>query len=71
LFAQSRIELIIADSFDRASLDAMVARTGVVLSTVGPFFVYGDALVQVGGWVVMQSCMAVAMARVVCEWSRL
>ena len=37
--------LIVADASDPASLDAMAARTKVVLTTVGPYQLYGDALV--------------------------
>lgn len=36
---------IVADSFDRASLDALAARTRVVLTTVGPYARYGSELV--------------------------
>lgn len=36
---------ILADSFDRKSLDAMCARTSVVLTTVGPYARYGTPLV--------------------------
>lgn len=39
------VELLVADSADRASLDALVARGRVVLSTVGPYAQYGSALV--------------------------
>src|SRR6188474_1355059 len=35
--ALADLELIEADSADRQSLDAMVARTRVVISTVGPY----------------------------------
>ena len=38
--------LITANSDDPASLAAMCARTRVVLSTVGPYQLYGDALVE-------------------------
>lgn len=37
--------LVVADADDPASLDAMCARTRVVLTTVGPYQLYGDALV--------------------------
>lgn len=37
--------LIVADADDPASLDAMCRRTRVVLTTVGPYQLYGDALV--------------------------
>ena len=37
--------LIVADASDRASLDAMAARTQVVLTTVGPYQLYGSDLV--------------------------
>lgn len=40
------IPMIIADSSDRASLDAMVARTKVVCTTVGPYAKYGPELVS-------------------------
>ncbi len=39
------LELIEADSADRTSLDAMVARTRVVISTVGPYLQFGEPLV--------------------------
>jgi len=39
------LELIEADSADRASLDAMVRRTKVVISTVGPYIQHGEPLV--------------------------
>ena len=37
--------LVVADADDAASLEAMCARTRVVLTTVGPYQLYGDALV--------------------------
>jgi short subunit dehydrogenase-like uncharacterized protein len=39
------LELIEADSSDRASLDAMVRRSKVVISTVGPYQQFGEPLV--------------------------
>lgn len=41
-----RIPLIVANSHDKESLDAMVARTKVICTTVGPYALYGDALVE-------------------------
>jgi short subunit dehydrogenase-like uncharacterized protein len=38
--------LIVADAADPASLDAMVKRTKVVLTTVGPYQLYGNELVE-------------------------
>ncbi|SUA73750.1 Putative trans-acting enoyl reductase Rv2449c [Nocardia otitidiscaviarum] len=38
--------LVIADSSDQASLDALAARTKVVVTTVGPYLRYGLPLVQ-------------------------
>lgn len=38
-------EVLVADSADRASLDAMVARARVIISTVGPYARYGSELV--------------------------
>jgi|EP01049_Picozoa_sp_SAG25_P005685 short subunit dehydrogenase-like uncharacterized protein len=42
----AQLPLIVADSSDAASLRALVSRTKVVLSTVGPFALYGTPLVQ-------------------------
>lgn len=39
------VPMVIADSHDESSLRAMAARTAVVSSTVGPFALYGGALV--------------------------
>ena len=39
------IPLIVADSHDKASLDAMVKRTKVICTTVGPYAKYGNELV--------------------------
>ena len=39
-------EILVADSFDRPSLDAMTSRTRVVCTTVGPYATYGDPLVE-------------------------
>ena len=38
--------LVVADTSDSASLDAMVARTKVVATTVGPYQLYGSDLVR-------------------------
>jgi short subunit dehydrogenase-like uncharacterized protein len=38
-------EVIVADALDTAALNAMAARAKVVLSTAGPFALYGSALV--------------------------
>ncbi len=38
--------MIVADASDPASLEAMSKRTKVVLTTVGPYQLYGDALVE-------------------------
>ncbi len=40
------IPVIIADSFDEAALAAMCQRTSVVISTVGPYALYGEALLR-------------------------
>lgn len=44
--AGARVKQIIADSADAASLDAMVAASSVVISTVGPYAKYGSLLVE-------------------------
>lgn len=41
----ANLDLIIADSKDRASLDALAASTSVVCTTVGPYAKYGSDLV--------------------------
>lgn len=38
--------IIVADASDQSSLDAMVASAGVILTTVGPYSVYGSPLVE-------------------------
>lgn len=43
--AARTLPLIQADSHDRASLDALVARTRLVLTTVGPYALHGQTLV--------------------------
>ncbi|MDT8437930.1 MAG: saccharopine dehydrogenase NADP-binding domain-containing protein [Wenzhouxiangellaceae bacterium] len=43
--AARALPLIQADSHDRASLDALVARTRLVLTTVGPYALHGQRLV--------------------------
>jgi short subunit dehydrogenase-like uncharacterized protein len=44
--AASEIELIVADSFDKAALKSLASRTRVVLTTVGPYALYGSDLVE-------------------------
>lgn len=39
------LPILVADSHDRSSLDALTARTDVVLTTVGPYAKYGSELV--------------------------
>jgi short subunit dehydrogenase-like uncharacterized protein len=41
-----RLEVLIAESHDSAAVDALVARTRVLLTTAGPFALYGTALVD-------------------------
>ncbi len=43
----SGVELIVADTADENALVQLCARTTVVMSTVGPYALYGDLLVQV------------------------
>ncbi len=43
----SGIEMIVADAADEAALQDICARTSVVISTVGPYALYGDQLVKV------------------------
>jgi short subunit dehydrogenase-like uncharacterized protein len=41
----AEVECIIADASDKQALEALVARTRVVISTVGPYALYGSELV--------------------------
>ena len=41
------IPLIVADSFNESELKALCERTSVVISTVGPYALYGDLLIKV------------------------
>ena len=43
--AAAEIPIVIGDSHDPASLEALAARTNVVISTVGPYALYGSELV--------------------------
>ncbi|MDC0713847.1 saccharopine dehydrogenase NADP-binding domain-containing protein [Stigmatella sp. ncwal1] len=43
--SSANLPIVLADARNAASLDAMVARTRVVISTVGPYARYGDELV--------------------------
>ena len=40
------VDIIIANSNDEASLDAMTAQTQVIISTVGPYLKYGEPLIK-------------------------
>ncbi len=43
--APAETPLVVADADDPASLDAMVRRAGAIITTVGPYQLYGDKLV--------------------------
>ncbi len=43
----ANLPLIVAESFDEESLHAMCDQTGVIVSTVGPYALYGEQLVKV------------------------
>jgi short subunit dehydrogenase-like uncharacterized protein len=43
--AAAKVDLLVADSHDRPSLDALAAKTRVVCTTVGPYAQYGSELV--------------------------
>ncbi|MEJ0066780.1 MAG: saccharopine dehydrogenase NADP-binding domain-containing protein [Caulobacteraceae bacterium] len=45
--APESLPLVVADAADPASLDALVRRAGVIISTVGPYQLYGSPLVAV------------------------
>jgi short subunit dehydrogenase-like uncharacterized protein len=40
------VDMLVADSQDQPAINAMVAQTRVILTTAGPFALYGDALVD-------------------------
>lgn len=40
------VDVLVADSLDQTAIDAIVARTRVLLTTAGPFALYGNALVD-------------------------
>lgn len=42
----SKVDIIIADSKDVASLDKMTEQTQVIISTVGPYLKYGEPLIK-------------------------
>ncbi len=42
----NKVDIIIANSNDEASLDAMTAQTQVIISTVGPYLKYGEPLIK-------------------------
>lgn len=44
--AAAGLELIVADSFDKEALRSLAQRTKVVLTTVGPYALYGSDLVE-------------------------
>jgi len=44
--AASELDLIIADSFDKKALQSLAERTHVVITTVGPYALYGSDLVE-------------------------
>lgn len=44
--AVKNIDVLVADSKDQAAVDAMVSRTRVILTTAGPYALYGTAIVD-------------------------
>ena len=40
------VDILVADSQDRAGIDSIVSQTRVLLNTAGPFALYGDAIVD-------------------------
>ena len=44
--AAQDLDILVADAADEDSLDAMCAATRVVISTVGPYALYGEPLVK-------------------------
>jgi short subunit dehydrogenase-like uncharacterized protein len=52
----SGVEIIVADAADEGALRQMCAQTTVVMSTVGPYALYGDLLVEVCATTGMHYC---------------
>jgi short subunit dehydrogenase-like uncharacterized protein len=46
MYIPADVPLVVADAADKASVDAMVARASVVITTVGPYQLYGSDLVR-------------------------
>ena len=44
--AASELPVLIADSHDEASLQALCSQTRVIISTVGPYALYGELLIK-------------------------
>ena len=44
--AASELPVLLADSHDEASLQALCDQTGVIISTVGPYALYGELLIK-------------------------
>lgn len=44
--AAKEVEILVADSSDQAAVDAMVSRTRVMLTTAGPYALYGTPIVD-------------------------
>ena len=42
----SKLPILIADAGDQKALDAMCQKSRVIVSTVGPYMLYGDMLVK-------------------------
>ena len=42
----NNIPVIVADSFDESALTEMCERTEVIISTVGPYAMYGETLIK-------------------------
>ena len=40
------VDILVADSQDRAAIDSIVSQTQVLLNTAGPFALYGNAIVD-------------------------
>ena len=44
--AASKASILVADAGDKAALQKLAARCKVLINTVGPFYLYGDAIVE-------------------------
>jgi len=63
----SNIEILVADASDEDALKTMCERGNVVISTVGPYALYGDILVKVCAESGTHSCDVTGEPQWICQ----